>query len=159
MVSYFFNHSCASIVLVNNVNYVWFVGKHKQMDIWRIKNLLSFQSWKHLSESPHIFNPATYKTICWYRTTLKVSLSLTNNDNRKVYREFKATRSQILSAPHTLYTMTLQWRHNGHDSVSNHQPHDCLLNHLFRRISKKTSKLRVTGLRAGNSPGTGEFPA
>ena len=22
----------------------------------------------------------------------------------------------------------LQWRHNGHDSVSNHQPHDCLLN-------------------------------
>ena len=25
--------------------------------------------------------------------------------------------------------------------------------------SKKTSKLRVTGLCAGNSPGTGEFPA
>ena len=42
--------------------------------------------------------------------------------------------------------------------VSNHQPHDCLLNHLFRRRSKKTSKLRVTGLCAGNSPGTGEFP-
>ena len=55
--------------------------------------------------------------------------------------------------------MTLQWRHNGHDSVSNHQPHDCLLNRLFRRRSKKTSKLRVTGLCAGNSPGTGEFPA
>ena len=31
-------------------------------------------------------------------------------------------------------------------SVSNHQPHDCLLNRLFRRKSKKTSKLRVTGL-------------
>ena len=30
--------------------------------------------------------------------------------------------------------------------VSNHQAHDCLLNRLFRRISKKTSKLRVTGL-------------
>ena len=40
----------------------------------------------------------------------------------------------------------LQWRHNGRDSVSNHQPHDCLLNRLFRRRSKKTSKLRVTGL-------------
>ena len=51
------------------------------------------------------------------------------------------------------------WRHNGHDNVSNHQPHDCLLNRLFRRRSKKTSKLRVTGLCAGNSPGTGEFPA
>ena len=30
---------------------------------------------------------------------------------------------------------------------------------LFRRRSKKTSKLRVTGLCVGNSTGTGEFPA
>ena len=43
--------------------------------------------------------------------------------------------------------------------VSYHQPHDCLLNCLFRRKSKKTSKLRVTGLCEGNSPLTGEFPA
>ena len=42
-------------------------------------------------------------------------------------------------------------RHNGRDSVSNHQHHDCLLNHLFRRRSKKKSKLRVTGLCAGNT--------
>ena len=53
----------------------------------------------------------------------------------------------------------LRWRHNGCDSVSNHQPHHCLLNRLLRRRSKKTSKLRVTGLCAGNSPGTGEFSA
>ena len=32
---------------------------------------------------------------------------------------------------------SLQWRHNGRDSVSNHQPHDCLLNRLFRHRSKK----------------------
>ena len=55
--------------------------------------------------------------------------------------------------------LILRWRHNGCDSVSNHQPHHCLLNRLFRRRSKKTSKLGVTGLCAGNSPGTGEFPA
>ena len=54
---------------------------------------------------------------------------------------------------------TLLWRHNGRDSVANHQPHDCLPNHLIRRRSKQTSKLRVTGLCAGNSPGTGECPA
>ena len=54
---------------------------------------------------------------------------------------------------------TLQWRHNGNDSFSNHQLHDCLLNRLFRCRSTKTSKLRVTGLCAGNSPETGEFPA
>ena len=33
----------------------------------------------------------------------------------------------------------VQWRHNGRDSVSNHQPHDCLLNRLFKRRTKKTS--------------------
>ena len=55
--------------------------------------------------------------------------------------------------------LSLRWRHNERDSVSNHQPHDCLLNRLFRRRSKKTSKLRVTGLCVENSPGTGEFPA
>ena len=58
-----------------------------------------------------------------------------------------------------LLMMPLRWRHSGHDSVSNHQPHHCLLNRLFKRRSKKTSKLRVTGLCARNSPGTGEFPA
>ena len=57
------------------------------------------------------------------------------------------------------FLSALLWRHNEHDSVSNHQPHDCLLNRLFRRRSKKTSKPRVTGLCVGNSPGTGEFPA
>ena len=53
---------------------------------------------------------------------------------------------------------TWQWRHNGHDGVSNHQPDHYLLNRSFRRRSKKTSKLRVTGLCAGNSPVTGVFP-
>ena len=53
---------------------------------------------------------------------------------------------------------TLRWRHNGRDSVSNHQPHYYLLNLLFKCRSKKISKLRVTGLCVGNSPRTGEFP-
>ena len=53
---------------------------------------------------------------------------------------------------------SLRWRHNDHDSVSNHQPHGCLLNRLLRRRSKKTSKLRVTGLCVGNSPGPVNSP-
>ena len=52
----------------------------------------------------------------------------------------------------------LHWRHNDHDGVSNHQSHGCLLNRLFGRRSKKTSKLRVTGLCAGNSPGPVNSP-
>ena len=43
----------------------------------------------------------------------------------------------------------LEWHHDG---ISNHQPHDCSLNRLFRRRSTKTTKLRVTGLCVGNSP-------
>ena len=52
----------------------------------------------------------------------------------------------------------LQWRSNGRDGVSIHQPHDSLLQRLFRRRSRKTSKLRLNDLCAGNSPVTGEFP-
>ena len=59
---------------------------------------------------------------------------------------------------HSGLVKTLRRRHNGHDGVSNHQPHHCLLNRLFTSRSKKTSKLRVTGLWAGNSPGTGGSP-
>ena len=79
----------------------------------------------------------------------------------------KVLRTRIYSVSHQTdksvwfdYDISsLHWRHNGRDSVSHHQPHDCLLNRLFRRRSKKTSKLRVTGLCVGNSTGTGEFPA
>ena len=79
---------------------------------------------------------------------------------------------QILSLHHSIHhcllsdllswsfaVLSLQWRQNDHNGVSNHQPHHWLLNRLFRRRSKKTSKLRVTGLCVGNSPGTDEFPA
>ena len=48
-----------------------------------------------------------------------------------------------------IYIWTLQWRHAGHDGVSNHQTYDHLFSRLFRSRSKKTSKLRVTGFCAG----------
>ena len=81
----------------------------------------------------------------------------------------------------------LHWRHNECDGVSNHQPHDCLLNRLFKAQIKENikaprhwplwgpitsvsivylticsctyqAKPRVTGLCEGNSSFTGEFP-
>ena len=69
------------------------------------------------------------------------------------------TNYSILQARYVTIIQTLQWRHNGCDSVSNHQHHHFLLHRLFRCRSKKTSKLRVTGLCEGNSPVTGQFPA
>ena len=53
---------------------------------------------------------------------------------------------------------SLQWRHNEHDGVSNHQRLDCLFSRLFRRRSKETLKLCVTGLCEGNQLVTGGFP-
>ena len=53
----------------------------------------------------------------------------------------------------------VQWHHNERDGVSIHQPHDCLHNRLFKCRSKKTYKLRVTGLYEGNSPVTGDLSA
>ena len=52
----------------------------------------------------------------------------------------------------------LQSCHNGHDGVSTHQPHDCLLNRLFGCRSKKTSKPRVTGHLWGEFTGDQWIP-
>ena len=60
---------------------------------------------------------------------------------------------------HLDYWLSLQWRHYERDVVSNHQHHDCLLNCLFRRKSKKTSELSAPSLCEGNSAVTGEFLA
>ena len=59
--------------------------------------------------------------------------------------------------PHHLWTK--QWLHNERSGISNHRCLDCLLNHLLRRRSKKTSKLPITGLCEGNPPVTGGFPS
>ena len=52
----------------------------------------------------------------------------------------------------------LQWRHNERDGVINPRRLDCLLNRLFRRRTKKTSKLGVTGPCEVYSPVNDDFP-
>ena len=96
----------------------------------------------------------TSRTECAINTHTVVSATSRPGDSHKNDRNL--ARKVRVPSWQSLYS-TL--RHNGHDGVSNYQPHDCLLNRLFRCRSKKTSKLRVTGLCAGKSPGTGEFPA
>ena len=93
------------------------------------------------SQPPGLVNVSSVHT----RRNYKIS-------HKKLRRRHFATIARQLYA-------SLQWRHNKHDGVSNHQPRDCLFSRLFRSRSKKTSKLRITGLCEGNSPLTGEFPA
>ena len=49
----------------------------------------------------------------------------------------KSTGAQSSNELQRLDCTTLQWRHNGHNGFSNQQPHDCLLNLLFRCRSKE----------------------
>ena len=95
---------------------------------------------------------------------LDTLFELTSNKNesfallaivREIHRSSVDTSHQGLV---TWKAFPLQWHHNEHDGVSTHQPYGCLLNRLFRRRSKNTPKLRVTGLFEGNSTVT-KFPA
>ena len=65
----------------------------------------------------------------------------------------------IIRAKRSHITISLHWRHNECNGVSNFWRVQCLLKRLVRCRSKKTSKLHVTGLCEGNSPRTDEFPA
>ena len=81
-----------------------------------------------------------------------------NHDENYVWHlmlNYSSSYLHMLKSTHLKHLNPLYWRHNDNDGVSNHQPHVCLRNRLFRRRSKKTSKLRVTGICVG----TGEFPA
>ena len=111
-----------------------------------ISGHLSLKSSSDISSSHFVC--VLHVCVFYYHVTLLTCILLCLKGEDSI--EWSVTRYE--------YT-ALRWRHNDHAGVSNHQPHGCLLNRLFRRKSKKTSKLRVTGLCAGNSPGTGEFPA
>ena len=89
-----------------------------------------------------------FSNKCWVisHTSLKVNFQMVKTNDSGLYRQYGC------------FVHSLQWRHSGHDSVSNNQPYGCLLNRLFRRRSKKTSKLRVIGLCVGNSPGPVNSP-
>ena len=79
--------------------------------------------------------------------------------NRTIINKFQEIcwdRWAILITPWVEMDDTIYWYRD--DGVSNHQPRGCLLNRLFRRRSKKTSKLRVTGLCVENSPGPMNSP-
>ena len=106
-----------------------------------------------------------YFKLLWRWWTCYVDWLLDHNELRMVLWSTPHNALTSLRITSTCFCLKLQvwasllWGHNGRDGVSNHQPRDCLLNRSFRRRSKKTLKLRVTVLCAGNSPVTSEFPA
>ena len=78
---------------------------------------------------------------------------------RSATNNMPSNRPPLKDVSILLWPLTLLWCHNGRNGVSNNRRLGCLFNCSFKLRSKKTSKLRVTGLCEENSPVTGEFPA
>ena len=102
--------------------------------LWKLTK--PFQDYKsNILMTRRWLNPCHQHTCYWFML----------HENSGLQWRFWSTLVGVLACC-PLSQSPLQWRHNEHDGVSNHQPCDCLLNRLFGRRSKKTSKLRVTGL-------------
>ena len=120
-----------------------------------------FEIYARHNDTPVPFVALVYMSLrlCIAVTFVVVRIKLNFSSSVTIWRIFHNICIWFSCTFFCFGDIKLQWRHNVHDGVSNHQPHDCLLNRLFRLRSKKTSKLCVTGLCAGYSPVTGECPA
>ena len=98
--------------------------------------------------------------LWWLQFHSDVNIGKSRDDLRHLQTEYTDNDYQSAewdSKRSRLIMKSLQWRHNGHDDVSYKSPASRLfINRLFKYRPKKTPKLRVTGLCAGNSPVTGE---
>ena len=98
----------------------------------------------HMNHLPMFFRIASLKLeqSCWCNVNVNEVIPKVMGE---IGRYHYATKHNIDKITMTSYWA--RWRLKS-------RPHQCLLNPLFGRRSKKTSKLRVTGLC-----GTGDFPA
>ena len=83
--------------------------------------------------------------VCPEGSMLYMTFSCASSDPHN----YNTSHSVCLRWCCALFCSALQWRHNKRDNVTNHQLHDWFLNRLFRRRSRKISKLRVTGFCEG----------
>ena len=98
-------------------------------------------------------SPVKLLTDEWHSTLLMMSQHWINKPLPEIMStpfyvalwRHKAAMNQLFKVA----MLSLQWRHKWRHGLSNHQPHDCLLNRLLRRRPKKTSKHCVTGFVRG----------
>ena len=84
--------------------------------------------------------PALVQIMGWHRPGARIIF--------KFYNVFGNAANIDMKHKNTHIIYSLQWRHDGHDGVSNHQPHYCLLNNLFRsRWKKNQSSASLAFLR------------
>ena len=159
-----------SLVHWNIITQFWGIGTHFHLlDKWQFAYFVNMEHFCHINTFPkfnHTVNQNTKSltmtlTSFLKETCFRCSITTgTNYEKQKTLCNFITKNSACRWPSKVLgHVQTLQWRHDERDGVLNHRRLYCLFNRLFRRRSKKTSKLRVTGLCEGNSPMIGEFPA
>ena len=124
---------------------------------WKLGLKCSYQFWPWPRPWPWIFN---LKFSNSHISEIRVLIHVKQKGNKLTdcwANNMTLTCDCTHVLDHGFSRFTLQWRHNGHNGIPNHQPHNWLLKCLSRHTSRP--KLRVTGLCEGNSPVTGEFPA
>ena len=148
-----------SDLTINSVNAIPLLYIIILIYVWRLLNKPSWTQQKNTySVMIILYNLAQRNFVIFHNAEIGEGCQ------KCCFRKYTETKRYhcartVLTERLDMLSSTLQWSHNERDGVSNHRHLDCFLNCLFRRKSKKTSKLRVTGLCEGNLPVTGGFPS
>ena len=81
---------------------------------------LKLNAWIGISSIPVTYSMHIKQPILSIRLSLNIHLRICYMIARSFFIKYILTKM-----------LSLEWRHNGRDGVSNHQPHDCLLSRLF----------------------------
>ena len=153
---------CVSFIVLKVINWInHMIASMPENQLWRIWPNKSNLSDKNDNKTQNIFLANHNKMMCkFYGTYCSLSREEFATKNLcnilKCQTQCLHAYSPKVQAPPSFpckwtmefpsfYHKALQWRHNEHDGVSNHQHLDRLLSCLFRHTSKKTSKHCITG--------------
>ena len=146
--------ACPCLAPSHFLNHCWLVVH------WNIKN--KFQ-WIRIKLQPFNWRKWVWKNRLQNDDHLTLTSMCCVSGNLIVVPPLSSLFSLQYRAITALYmplknAVTLQWRHNGRDSVSNHESHDFLLNRYSDADQRKHQSSTSLAF-VGKSPGTGEFPA
>ena len=128
---------------LNQISYIFIQENTFENIVWKMATILS----QYIPQNMHTISWCF--VLCW----LYYSSCLIHVVHLPIFfRVASLAQGICVIVPGTI---TLQWRHNGHDGVSNNRRLDCLV----ARRSKKTSTLRATGLCEGNLAVIDWFPS
>ena len=132
----------------------YYGGLSRKLSMREIRWLSEADHTWSTSGSQHKLGKVEMQTVFWCKSTWYWQ-------NHKVHYHISSAVIErgycICQIPLWESNNALQWRHNEYDDVSNYQHLKCLLNHLYRHKSKKTSKRHISGLCEGNPLMTSGF--